>query len=98
MSRHADGTNAWAASTVRNAERFVQIEMANVGTNRPRTRKTDLGIHVGTIHVDLSAVLVSELANLDDTLFKYTVRAWVGDHDGRHSAGVLLQLGAEVIK
>ena len=43
--------------------------------------KAYLGIHVGSIHVDLAAVVMNDLADLVDALLIHAVRAGVGDHE-----------------
>ena len=51
MSRHPDRAHPWATTTVGDAERFVQIQMANIGTERSGSRETDLRIELSLIHI-----------------------------------------------
>lgn len=41
-----------------------------------------LRVHVGTVQVHLSAVLMDELTNFTDVLLKHSVCGGVRDHDG----------------
>jgi len=61
---HADWADARATATVWDAEGLVQVQVADVGTDDARRCETQLRIHVGTIHVDLTTILVDDLANL----------------------------------
>ena len=63
LFRHRNGTDARTAATVRNAEGFVQIEVADVGADVARRSEPDLRVHIGAIHVDLAARIMDELAN-----------------------------------
>ena len=64
MRRHADRPHARAAAAVRNAERLVQVDVADVGADRRRAREPDLRVHVGAVHVHLAAVLVHDRADV----------------------------------
>ena len=80
---HGDRPDAGATAAVRDAERLVQIEVRDVGTERARPRDTDERVEVGAVDVDLPARLVHDLAQLDDVLLEHAVRRRVGDHDRR---------------
>ena len=60
MLRHADRPHARTAAAMRNAERLVQIEVADVRADVAGPAKADLRVHVRAVHVDLSAVLVHD--------------------------------------
>ena len=64
MRRHTDRAHPGPAATVGNAERLVQVQVADVGADVAGTAETDLRVHVGAIHVDLAAVLVDDPADL----------------------------------
>ena len=57
--------------------------MTDIRADVARAGEADLGVHVSAVHVDLSAVLVDDLADFLDRLLKHAVRAGVGDHDAR---------------
>ena len=62
--RHADRPHARAAAAVRDAERLVQVQVADVGADVARAAEADLRVHVRAVHVDLAAVLVDDPADL----------------------------------
>ncbi|KAK1244515.1 hypothetical protein MKX07_003314 [Trichoderma sp. CBMAI-0711] len=86
------------ATAVGDTERLVQVQVADVGTQRAGRGEPDLGVHVGAVHVDETAVLVDNVADLADLGLKDTVGAGVGDHDGAQLGGMLLALGFEVFQ
>src|SRR5205085_55515 len=59
-----------------NARRFGKA----IGADRFRTRQADLCIHISTIHIDLSAVRMYQLANIDNLLLKYTMSRRISYH------------------
>ena len=65
-SRHADGTDARTAAAVGDAEGFMEVEVADIGSDVAGTGEADLGVHVGAVHVNLAAVGVDDLADIDD--------------------------------
>ena len=67
-----DGSHARATATVGDTEGLVQVEMAHICAIVTRAAETDLGVHVGTIEVDLATKLVDELAGILDTFGRRT--------------------------
>lgn len=94
----ANGANTRATTAVGNTEGLVKVQVANVSTESSRRSKTNLSIHVGTVHVDLTAVLVDKIASLADTRLKDTESAGVCDHEGTKLLLVLLALGLKISK
>src|SRR5690606_3712838 len=90
--------DAGAAAAVRDAERLVQVEVADVGAELAGLGPAEQRVEVGAVHVDLAAGLVHQAADLGDGLLVDAVRGGVGDHDGGDRALVLGQLGAEVVQ
>jgi len=90
--------DAGTATTVWNAEGLVQIQMANVGTDAARRGEPDLGVHVRAVHVNLAAVLVHELADLDDALLEHAMRARIRDHQRTDLLRVLSELRLQIIE
>ena len=76
----ADRTHARTAATVRNAERFVQIQVANIGADIAWARDANLRIHVGAVHIDKPAVGVNDVTQFANAIFKHAVRTWVRHH------------------
>mmetsp|Transcript_19985 Transcript_19985/g.64911 ORF Transcript_19985/g.64911 Transcript_19985/m.64911 type:complete len:484 (-) Transcript_19985:1651-3102(-) len=92
----ADGADAGAAAAVRDAKGLVQVQVAHVGPEVARPTKPHLRVHVCAVHVDLPAVLVDGVTDLDDGLLEDAVRRRVGDHEGRQMVLVLDRLGRQV--
>jgi hypothetical protein len=65
MRRDGDGADARTAAAVRNAERLVQIQMADIHAEIARAAKADLRGQVRAVHVDLAAVGVDDFRRLD---------------------------------
>ena len=98
VRRDRDRTDAGAAAAVRDAERLVQVEVADVAAELARPGQPDERVEVRAVDVDLTAGLVHEVADRADTLLVDAVRRGVGDHDRRDLRAVLLQLGAQVVQ
>ena len=67
-------------ATVRRGERFVQIQMADIRTDKAGIRQAYLGIHIGTVHIYLRTAGVYNVADFHNFRFKDTVCGRVGDH------------------
>ena len=84
--RRRDRSHAGPAAAVRDAERLVQVQVADVGAD-PRGRgEPDLRVHVRAVHVDLAAVRVDDLADLAHVRLEHAVRRRVGDHQRAEAA------------
>ena len=81
MTANTDGAHAWSAAPVRNGERFMQVQVADIRPDDAGVGEADLGIHVGAVHVDLAAVGVDDGADFLDGFLKDAVRGGIGDHD-----------------
>src|SRR5205807_3906343 len=97
MCCHADGTDAGPAAAMWDAEGFVQVQMADVGTDIAWPAKTDLRVHIRAVHVNLSAVTVHDVADLANRGLENAMRARISDHQGRQiarmRAGLCPQIG-----
>ena len=74
MLCHADRSDARTSAAVRDAKRFVQIQVANIGAVIAGTAKTYLRIQIRAIHVDLAAMCVNDVANFANRRLEYAVR------------------------
>ena len=74
----------------------MQVEVADIGAKTPRLADTHLGIEVGAIEIDLTAVAMDQRANVADALLKHPMGGGVGDHQGGQLIGVLLGLGRQI--
>ena len=87
-----DGADA-RRRPVGDAERLVQVQVADVAAEPTGSGHADEGVEVGAVDVDLAAVGVDDVADLADALLEHAVRRRVGDHEGRQPVGVLVGLG-----
>src|ERR1700716_978694 len=90
----ADRSHAGAAAAMRNAERLVQIEMADIGAIIAGPRQPDLRIHVGAVEIDLSAMLMHDVTDFTDVLLEHAMGRGIGDHDRGEIFRMFLRLGA----
>lgn len=96
MVGHHDRTDARTATTVRDREGLVQVEVGHVTAEAAGPGQTHQRIHVGPVNVDLPASLMHHLAQARDGVLEDTVGARVGDHDRGDPAGVLGDLRRQV--
>ena len=80
-----------------NGEGFVQIQMRYVAAKLPRRAQADHRVHVRAIDVDLTAVLMHDVADFGYAGFKHTVRGRIGDHQRSQMVTVLFGFGAQII-
>ena len=83
VRRHADRPHAGSAAAVRDRERLVQVQVADVGADRRRAREPDLRVHVRAVHVDLAAVLMNDGADVLDGVLEHAMRRRIGHHQRR---------------
>jgi hypothetical protein len=93
----SNGTDTRATTTVGNTEGLVEVEMADISANVTRRAETNLSVHVGTIHVDETTVLVNKLTDLLDLGLENTEGRGVSDHDSSKLISVLDTLGLEIL-
>ena len=94
VGAHADRADAGSAATVGDAERLVQVEVADVGTEVAGPGDADEGVEVGAVDVHLPAGPVDGIADLADRLLEHAVRRRVGEHDRGQAVADLGELGA----
>ena len=95
---HRDRTHAGAAAPVRDAERLVQIEVADVAAEPAGPGQPDQGVEVGAVDVHLAADVVHRRADLGDVVLVDAVRRRVGDHQRRQPIRVLGHFRAQVVE
>src|SRR5262249_5601599 len=59
-----------------------QIEVADVGPIIARPRQADLGIEIGAVEINLTAMRMNDAANGTNGCLEYPAGGWVGDHGG----------------
>ncbi|MNY08856.1 hypothetical protein D3C86_1417320 [compost metagenome] len=80
MFSHTDRTNSRTTTTVRNCEGLMKIQVTNVCPDITRTCESNLRIHIRTIHIDLSAVIVCQLCNFFDIRIEESISRRISDH------------------
>ena len=93
---HGNGPHPRAAPAVGDAKGLVQIQMAHVNADFPRSAQSHQSIHIGTVHIDLTARLVDDRTNFADGLFKYPVGRGVRHHQGRQPLAVCVGFRPQV--
>ena len=93
----SDGSHAGPSSTVRDAERLVEVEVRHVGAIVPGSAQTHLGVHVGPVQIDLPTRLVHQLAQRGDAGLEHAVSGRISYHDAGQSVLVSLHLGFDVL-
>ena len=76
----ANRAHARSAAAMRNAEGFMQVQMANIRANISGTGQANLCVHVRAVHVNLPAVLVNDLANFANAFLKHAMRRRISNH------------------
>tara|TARA_B100002019_G_C21036042_1_gene482052 strand:+ start:176 stop:721 length:546 start_codon:yes stop_codon:yes gene_type:complete len=77
--------DAGTSTTVRDAERLMQIEVTYVGTKFSWLSNAHQGIEVGAVNVHLTANGMEALTDFGHRCLKHAVRRRVRDHDGGNS-------------
>lgn len=75
-----DGAHAWSTAAMGNSKSLVKVQVADIGTQESRRGVADLGIHVGTVHIDLSSVMMDYVRNLLHGSFISTSCGREGNH------------------
>ena len=96
MCGYADRADARTAATVGNRKGFMQVQVTDIRTDITRVGQPYLRIHVGSVHINLSAVVVHDFDDLADPALEHAVRRRIGHHDAREFAGVRLGFRFEV--
>ena len=93
---HANWAYARAAAAMRNAEGFVQIQMADIAAEFTRCGYAHQRVHIRAIDINAAAVAVHQRAQLFHARFKHAVGAGVGDHDAGQIGAVLLAFRRQI--
>ncbi len=96
MLADADRAHSRSAPTVRDTERLVQIEVADVRAEISRAGEPHHGVHVGAVHVHLAAVLMHQVTDFANSLLEDSVSGGIGDHQRREPLRVSLGLLPEI--
>ena len=58
-------------------ERLVKVHMANITPTCGRVCETNLGIQIRSVEINLTTILVDNIARLLDTVLEHAVSRWV---------------------
>ncbi len=83
---------------MRDAERLVQVQVADVAAEAAGTRESDERVQVRTVDVHLTTGVVDGRADLADLLLVDAVRRRIGDHDRGQALGVVGDLRPQVVE
>lgn len=70
---HTNWSHAWPAAAMRYAERFVQVEVADIRAKISGPRETNKRIQIGTIEIDLTAMRMGDVADLPHPFLEHTM-------------------------
>ena len=76
----------------------MQVEVTYVGTNISWASQTNLSIHVSTVHIYLTAVVVNEFHEGADAVFVNTMGRRIGDHEGSEVVLILFSLSLGIFE
>ena len=98
MFFNSNWSHSRTTSSVRNAESFVKVQVADISPEIPRGSQTNLGIHVGSVQINLTAESVYCVNRGPHGVLVDSVSRRISDHETAESVFVLLTLGFEVIQ
>ena len=93
---NSDRPNSRSPTPVWDAESFMKVEVANIGSNEPRAGKTHLCIHIRSIHVNLPSMRMDDFTHFNDGGFINAMSGGVSNHECPKVCCVLLSLSFEV--
>ena len=88
MRLDANWPHARATAPVRDTKRLMQVEMADITAQITGARQTDHCVHIGTVDIDLTAIVMGDLTNLMNCFLKHTMGRGIGDHAARQVIGM----------
>src|SRR3989339_33847 len=94
---NTDRAYARTTATVRDCKSLVKVKVTNVGTNNTRISKTNLCVHVCSVYVYQTTVIVYDFYHLTDLNLEHTMCRRVGDHCARETVLILLCFLTELI-
>lgn len=98
MRTYPDRADTRPAATVRDTERLVQIQVADVAAELAGSRQTHECIEIRTVDVHLPAGVVHGTADVLDLVFVHAMGRRVGDHDRGEPFGVVGDLRPQIVE
>jgi len=68
-----------SSSSVRNGKGLVQVHVANVASTGRRVGQANLSVKIGTVEINLTAVLVDNVASVLNSRLEHSESRRVGD-------------------
>ncbi|CAB4590656.1 unannotated protein [freshwater metagenome] len=96
MCLRSYGANTGTATTVRNGERLVEVEVRNVASDVAVAGETEKRVEVCTVDVDLTTGVMDCRCDGLDPVFVDPVGRRVCDHECRERIAVLLDFRVQV--
>jgi hypothetical protein len=95
-----DSDRAYTGPTtaMRDAERLVKIDVTDVRAVVSRPGKSNLGIQIGAIKINLTSIPMYNIADRANLLLEHAVRRRICHHKGGQPIGVHLGFGAKIGK
>ena len=84
------------AAAMRNAKRFMQIHVAHISAQFGGPHQTNLCIEICAIQINLPAMSVDDVADINDALFINTVGGRIRNHQCRQIGAMQLGLGFKI--
>ena len=93
MFADTDRSNARTAPAMRDAESLVQVQVRYVRPELARIAHADHCVEIRAVQIDLTAMLMDDIANLADRFLEHAMRRWVGHHQGAKIFRMFRRLG-----
>jgi hypothetical protein len=77
---------------VRDAKRFVKVQVRDIRAKVAGSAKGYLGVHIGTVHINLTTSLMNDVTNFNYFFLEYTIGRRVCDHQAGQPVFVLFSL------
>jgi hypothetical protein len=97
MLLNSDRANTGTTTAVGNTEGLVEVEMTDISTNVTGAAETNLSVHVGTVHIDKTAMLVDKITDLLNLRLEDSESRGISNHDSSKLISVLGTLGLEIL-
>ena len=98
MLFHPDRPHARAAAAMRDGKGLVQVEVRHIRTDPPRLHQPDHRVHIGAVHIDLTAELMGDVADFAHGFLEHPMRRGIGDHAGRKRIARRRRFFAEILQ
>mmetsp|Transcript_2252 Transcript_2252/g.3946 ORF Transcript_2252/g.3946 Transcript_2252/m.3946 type:complete len:278 (-) Transcript_2252:875-1708(-) len=98
VGRHTNRAYAGSATTMGDAECFVQVEMANISTDDSWTGQAHLRVHIRAVHVHLPPSIMDHINDLHNLLLEHSKGTRIRHHERSHVLPVLLYFRTQILQ